>query len=260
MHARVDNYDNPLWPLVHDLHDAERKTRAAAWYAERVAERPGPALVASCGTGQLLLDLLARDVDAHGFDISPGMLNALHARARALGIPDIRRRASRQDLVEFRYDRPFTTVVIPFRAFLHLSTQEDQIGCLRNVRSHLAAGGRLLLDVFNVDHARLVEDARRPAGFRPVGDFPHPDRPGSRIALALSQRNDLCTQTMHLTWRFQAGRDETESRMVLRYVHPEEFRLLFRLAGFASFTCLGNFDADSTLSADSPEQVWCATA
>lgn len=262
MHTRVDNYDNPLWPLVYDAHRGERLRMETAWYAERAGGRGGECLVASCATGTLLLHLLERGVDAHGFDISAGMIAALYAKARARGVADIRRRVTRQDLIEFRYDRTFRDILIPGRSFLHLATQDDQIACLANARAHLEPGGRLLLNVFQVDHRRLIEDARGGSEFRPVGAYPHPDDAARSIELSLRQRNDLVRQTMHLTWRFRergAPGKETESRMVLRYILPEEFRLLFRIAGFRAATAAGDFDG-SELSADSPEQIWIAEA
>lgn len=259
MHTKVDNYDNPLWPLLYDAHNAARHLKETAWYAERVAERGGECLVASCGTGSMLLDLLERGADAHGFDISPGMLSVLHAKARARGVADIRRRVTRQDLIEFRYDRKFASVLVPARSFLHVATQEEQVACLRNILAHLEPGGRLLLNVFAIDHRRLLEDARPATEFRVVGTYPHPGKDGATIELSLRQHNDLVTQTMHLTWRFRVGDDRTESRMVLRYVHPEEFRLLFRHAGFRSCAVAGDFDG-SELAHGSPEQIWIAEA
>ena len=58
----------------------------------------------------------------------------------------------------FEVGRKFTLVTIPFRPFQHLLTVEDQMSCLGNIRKHLVAGGKLILDLFNPSLPHLADE------------------------------------------------------------------------------------------------------
>ena len=60
------------------------------------------------------------------------------------------------DMRNFDFERTFALVTIPFRAFQHLLTVEDQIACLTCVRRHMADDGRFIVDVFNPSLEMLV--------------------------------------------------------------------------------------------------------
>ncbi len=58
----------------------------------------------------------------------------------------------------FEVGRKFTLVTIPFRPVQHLLTVEDQMSCLENIRKHLVAGGKLILDLFNPSLPHLADE------------------------------------------------------------------------------------------------------
>ena len=55
-------------------------------------------------------------------------------------------------------DRRFALIYSAFRAFQHLLSVEDQLRCLARVRAHLAPGGVVAFDVFNLRPSRTALD------------------------------------------------------------------------------------------------------
>ena len=116
------------------------------FYQRHLRDVTGPVLECACGTGLFLLPLLTAGHDIYGFDISASMLATLKMKAARQGMAEIERRISIQEFETFRYDQPFATITIPTNTFSMLTTQEAQIKTLRNIRTHLAPGGKPLLD------------------------------------------------------------------------------------------------------------------
>lgn len=246
------------WALVYDqfryARDQHRIERE--FYLAQARECRGPVLELACGTGIVLLALLEAGVDAYGLDISQSMLGALTEKARASGIGDIENRVKCADMVDFSYDMKFDAIFIPARSFLHLTEQEGQIACLRNIRAHLTDGGKLALSFFSPDVAKLARDA---AGgeYQHQGSYTDPSD-GSPIELSFRQTNDLANQVMDITWRFVSNGSEHLTEMGIRWIYPEEFKLLLRLAGFERWELYGDFDG-SSFSSRSSEMVWIAS-
>jgi hypothetical protein len=94
----------------------------------------GPVLECACGTGIVLLPLLAAGHDIYGFDISTSMLAALTRKAATQGIAGVAPRLSVQEFTSFQYDRRFAAAIIPTNTFSMLTTQDAQIRTLQNIR------------------------------------------------------------------------------------------------------------------------------
>jgi SAM-dependent methyltransferase len=251
----MPNYENEWWPLIYDQFNHGRHEKELAFYTAELRDCTGPVLEIACGTGMILLELLARGVDIYGLDISPPMLDVLYAKAERRGVADIRERVSCQNMVEFAYDMAFDAVFIPARSFLHLTQQEEQIACLRRVYAHLADGGRLLLNFFTPNLQLLLAYSKPSAGFMPWGTFTAPDT-GETIHLSVSQTNDPVQQIQYVTWRFQSERMDHTTEMFVRWIYKEEFQLLLRLAGFSRWQLYSGFHKHPYDGRD--EMVWIA--
>jgi hypothetical protein len=55
----------------------------------------------------------------------------------------------RADMRSFTLDDRFALVIVPFRAFLHNLTWDDQLAALRRAFDHLTPGGELAFNVFH---------------------------------------------------------------------------------------------------------------
>ena len=248
-----ENYCNRLWAAIYDQYNHGRHELELAFYSDALKGTAGPILEAACGTGMVLLPLLAQGLDMYGFDVSQEMLDVLLSKPSAMQIEDIRDRISRQNLVDFSYNCQFNAAIIPARSFLHLSTQDDQIACLRNVHKHLVRSGRLLLNFFTPDLRHLLSRTDPDPAFEKVATYVHPQT-GTPVLLLFRQVNDLSKQLQRITWRLIHEGQSYDSDMAIRWIYRSEFELLTRLAGFRVAALYGGFSRKPY--AGEGEMVW----
>ncbi len=123
-------YDLDFGPLTDDLE----MILELASGRERVLEL-------GAGSGRIASPLAASGHRVTAVDSSPAMLALGEPRMREAGV-DPRRGDMRCLSLEARYD----LVLIGLSTFQHLLRREDQLAVLGGARTHLAAGGRLLID------------------------------------------------------------------------------------------------------------------
>jgi SAM-dependent methyltransferase len=249
----AENYCSQLWAAIYDQYNHGRHEAELAFYSSELDGVRGPVLEAACGTGMILLRLLEQGLDMYGFDVSQPMLDVLFSKANAVHRRDLRERVSRQNLVDFRYDVEFDAVIIPARSFLHLTTQEEQIACLRTIRNHLAPSGRLLLNFFTPDPRHILSRTDPNPAFEELETFVHAET-GKPVRLLFRQVNDLPNQLQSITWRFVYDGETHDSEMSVRWIHRSEFKLLARLTGFRVNALYGGFSSEPY--AGQGEMVW----
>jgi SAM-dependent methyltransferase len=189
-----------------------------------------------------------------GFDISQSMLATLKRKAAAQGVPDIDRRISVQRFEAFHYEQRFAAILIPTNTFLMLTTQEAQISTLRTIYTHLAPGGKLLLDLRLAGMRELVESLPEIQGRWHTWTHPETGRP---IRQRIVGRFDL-NQQLTLDQCFIEYEDEAEAfPMNGRWIFKEEFQLLLRLGGFERWACFGTPEGDPLeISLDEVQSYW----
>lgn len=253
------NYESEMWALIYDQYNQGRHQRELEFYLRQLDSVEGPALELACGTGMILIELLRQGCDIYGLDISHCMLERLSAKANAEGLGDlIIGRTSEQDMKDFQFDMQFSSIIIPARSFLHLTSQDDQIECLRRIHEHLKDGGRLILNFFNPSLSMLLGNLEMPNDYRHMGTYTDSSASNRRIDLYYKQQNLISDQLQHIQWKFVTEDGELLSDMRVRWIYKEEFQLLLRLAGFENWALLGDFDG-TTFSTNSSEMIWIAT-
>lgn len=136
-----------------------------AFYAGVCRRRAGAALEAGCGTGRILLPLLAAGVAAVGIDASEGMLGELRqrARSRSLTAP-----VCRMDLRALAFRRAFDVVLLPYSLVTYLTGDDDLAATFAGIRDVLTPDALLVVDAFIprpvTPHADFRLDYRRPFG------------------------------------------------------------------------------------------------
>jgi SAM-dependent methyltransferase len=230
-YTRADLYDLLFSDYTADL----------GFYLGIAKAAGGPVLDVACGTGRVLLRALEAGLDADGVDDSGDMLERLRVNAAAHGLTP---RVIRGDMRAFRMPRRYRCVMIPFNAFAHNLTADDQLGTLRGCREHLLPGGRLVFDVFSVTPAMLATPVAEPVLEL---ETKHPET-GLLLRLYDGRRLDVATQTQHSQIAIEeldAGGAVARTHRfatVVRWIHPSEMELLLRLAGFARWEITGGFD------------------
>ena len=115
------------------------------FYLKQAKKTKGKVLEIACGTGRVLLCLLKNGVDIEGIDISPKMLDVLNRKAQVMGLAPTVWKA---DMQNFNAHKKYNLIIVPYRAFNHVESSEDQIKTLKNFKEHLKKGGKLIINFF----------------------------------------------------------------------------------------------------------------
>jgi SAM-dependent methyltransferase len=117
-----------------------------AFYRSVAQQQGGATLELGCGTGRILLELLAAGIDAFGADRSLPMLQRLRrdAQERGLAAP----RVLQMDLRGLALDGRFACVMLPYSLLTYLTDARVAAAVLAALRSILAPRGAIVLDAF----------------------------------------------------------------------------------------------------------------
>jgi SAM-dependent methyltransferase len=182
-----------------------------------------PVVELGVGTGRIAIPTAAAGVHVIGVDASAGMLEVCAARAREAGVAE-RLDLRQGDLRRPPVDERVLLVTCPFRAFLHLSTDDERLQALAAARNLLVGGGRLIFDVFRPSREDIDETDGRWIEREP-GIFERADWDLDEQTLTLSVRDDARETTMRLWW-----------------LEPERWLALLGDAGYAVELVYGWFD------------------
>lgn len=193
------------------------------FYTEEARLSGGPVLELGVGTGRIAVPIARAGVPVIGVDSSAPMLDLCRERAREAGVAelvDLRLGDLREPPVAEKV--PLT--ISPFRAFLHLLSNEERLLTLTRIRDLLKPDGRFVFDVFSpssqdiaATHGRWIE--REPEIF---------------------ERADWDAAERRLTLRVRAPEGETS--MDLAWLSQPEWNELLEQSGFSVEACYGWFD------------------
>ncbi len=209
-----------------------------SFYVDEALAAGGPVVELGVGTGRIAIPTAMTGVPVIGIDSSAGMLSVCGERANEAGVGD---------LLDLRVgdlrcppvDERVALVTCPFRAYLHLASDEERLEALSAARSLLMPGGRLVFDVFapsrediEETHGRWIERER---GIDERADW------------------DLEAQTLTLSVRGTQG----ASTMTLWWLEPARWHALIAEAGFSVDACYGWFDRRPYAGGE--DTVWIAS-
>jgi SAM-dependent methyltransferase len=252
--------------IIADYYDTSpfvsNRKQDLAFYLETAAASRGPVLELGCGTGRIAVPVAESGLRVTGLDISQRMLQRAEQKRSSLA-PERRDllRLIHGDMTSFDLQQQFPLIIIPFRPFQHLLSVEAQIGCLRCARRHLADGGRLVMDFFHTDVARMHDprflEAHVVAEYELSGAG-HV-RLSERIAAfhRAEQLNDIA-----MAFEVTEPGDRIAHHVfafTIRYFFRYEVAHLLARCGFRLLETFGNFDR-SPLADDSPEMIFIADA
>jgi SAM-dependent methyltransferase len=235
------------------LYDWEYRRRRddVRFYRMLAGERGGPVLDLGCGTGRLLLPLLADGHVVVGVDHAPAML--ARAAARLARLPAARRRRAlllRADLgrLPLRPAPRFAFAVLAFHAIQHLVSDAALLELLRRARAALIPGGWLAFDVFAPEPvflARVQAAGPERRWHRTV--FRHPTS-GRREVYTATYAVDPRRRTLLSTFHYQPvdalGRrrgPERHLRLCHRQLAPPEVADFLTRAGLELLQSWGDF-------------------
>lgn len=231
------------------------------FYVEEATKSGSPVLELGCGTGRIMIPTAEAGIDVVGLDASSAMLDVARSKINKLS-PDIQ---SHIELVEgdmrtFSLDRKFKLITIPFRAFLHILTSEDQRKTLERIREHLEDDGRLILNIFDT---RLDIVATPLSGvLKRLNDFID-SKTSHKIIVWASDKYDLENQVIYEERVFEEIDENGKvlsrvcSPLTLCWLYRREMQYLLELSGFKIDALYGDFNRGPFRYGG--EQIWIAS-
>jgi hypothetical protein len=244
--------ENPNWfgedvAAAYDDDTAEMSTPAALGPVLDLLEHfagDGPLLELAIGTGRVGLPLARRGHTVAGIELSPAMVARLRAKPGGdeAAIPVV---TGDMTTAQAPGAGSFSLVFLVFNSLMNLTTQEAQVACFGNAASHLAPGGRFLVQM------QVPQLRRLPPGER----FVVFDQSASHVGI---DEYDTATQRQwsHHVSFLPDGRVRRASPP-FRYAWPAELDLMARLAGMQLLHRWGDWDrSDFTSESASHVSVW----
>ncbi len=231
-------YNDGAYGAMRDLVDAP-------FYLDLAKDFGGPVLEIGCGTGRVLLPIAREGIEIHGVDNSGPMIGILK-ESLAREKPEVSSKITLHsgDMRQFRLNRRFPLVIIPFRPMQHMHTVADQVSALTSAAVHVADGGTLAFDVFYPKFEVL------PLGIgeeRLEAEWPSPFDPETVIRRYFRKDAvDKINQTYSLTFIFRSYRkgqvvfEESDTLKMSYYTYPH-LRALFLLSGLEPVAEYGSF-------------------
>lgn len=231
------------------------------FYVEMAKNANGIVLEIACGTGRVLIPSAEAGVDIWGIDFSPDMLKAAKDKVAKLD-EDAQARIMlyEGDMRTFELDQKFNLITIPFRAFLHMTTVEDQMAALYSVHSHLADDGMFVFNIFDPS-IKMIADHSGNLGqsLKRFAKFEHPVT-GNTVFGWGSRNYDLVEQVLDELRLFEEVNEAGKAikryyvPLKIRWVYRYEMQHLLELCGFEIEALYGNFDKSNFKHGG--EQIW----
>jgi SAM-dependent methyltransferase len=228
-----------LYDSIARLYDpwSVSVTEDVGFYVDLALRAGGPVVELGVGTGRIAVPTAAAGVRVIGVDSSRGMLEVCAEAAATAGVShllDLRV----GDLLDPPVQERVRLVTCPFRAFLHLHTDDDRLRALGAARELLEPDGRLVFDVFRPGPEDIADTNGRWLEREPE-IFERADWDTERRRLTLSVRGPDGSTTMKLAW-----------------LSPDEWGALIERAGFDIEAHYGWFDRRPYVGGE--DSVWIA--
>lgn len=140
----MSNYDR-----IAEIYDLDMGRNMAfddaTFYVER-CRGSTRVLELGCGSGRILLELIAQGVEAMGIDASQRMLRVLQQKAAARGLASPA--MCRMDVRALAFRPAFDVVLCPYSLATYLLTDADFARMAQGIRAALRDDGRLVIDAF----------------------------------------------------------------------------------------------------------------
>jgi len=226
------------YDVLGALYDAwcRSVTEDIPFYVEVAAVGNGPVLEVGVGSGRVAVPLALAGLAVTGVDSSEVMLDLAWAKAL---VHRVALRLVRADMRRLPDLGRFATVLVPFRALLHLHDDGERLAVLRGLRGALEPGGTLAFDVFHPDAVDIEETDGRWL-----------EREPGIYERALWDENE---RRLDLTVRSRG----VSAGMELHWARPEDWRRLLHEAGFTAVEGYGWFDG-RPIEPGATDSVWVA--
>jgi SAM-dependent methyltransferase len=223
-----------------------RDRQDVVFFVEMARQAGGPVLEIGCGTGRVLIPTAQAGIEIVGLDLSSSMLSICREKLSHES-EEVQSKVClvEADMRRFDLGQDFQLVTTPFRPFQHLMEVEDQLACLASIHRHLNNHGRLVLDLYNPDLSRLIDD--KPLNeWEEEPEFEMPD--GRKVTRRIRMvSRDLHSQVNEIELvhrvRYPDGRqDHVTQRIRMRHFFRYEVEHLLARSGFRIEQLYADYD------------------
>ncbi len=221
-------------------------------YARKMlpGEPPGELLELACGTGRVSLPLAEAGFRVRGIDLSAPMLSVFKRKLSAAPREVAARvRLEQADMADFDLGRDFELIIVPFRAFQALTTEERVRSALLSIKRHLSPTGLLIIDLFRPrwrmdgSWASAVEQFDWSKTIRETGQ--------TVVRSEIRRRIDTARQIIYpeIIYRVEERSGERTTvcePLELRYYYQYQMEVLLICSGFKIEESFGYYDRRST--------------
>ncbi len=191
------------------------------------SSKPATLLDIGCGTGGHAIEMGRRGYAVTGVDLSQHMLDLAAAKSGGL-LPSKNSRWICGDVRHFETGCQHDLAIMMFAVVGYLSTNDDVLAGLRNVRRHLKPGALFICDFWNGPSVLAV---------RPTDRVREVMTDKGKVIRAASTTLDIARHTADVEfklWTIEHDRlvSEVSETHHLRYFFPQEFALFLSCSGF----------------------------
>jgi len=222
------------------------------FYEEEAKKAKGPILEVGCGTGRVMLELIKKGIAVDGLDISKEMLRILKNKARMMGYSP---RLYHADMRDFSLKKKYSLIIVPYRSFLHLSTDEDRLASLKKMNSHLRKGGKIMLHLY-VPSEDEITTANE---FRPIDCDSFTIGSRKFHTFWYMKYSEKGKRADYLIELHEGDKKIKEFKMEIYFVPYAAMKKMLKKAGFEKIVAYADF-SDKTFLPDegAKEVIWVA--
>jgi SAM-dependent methyltransferase len=225
-----------------DLDKPSAPIEEYEFYRHYVAQSSGPILEPMCGTGRYLIPLLEDGYTVEGFDASPFMLNALHAKCAQKNLSP---HVWEQFLEGVPATKQYNLIFIPDSSFCLFLEPAHVKMCLQKIYSLIQPGGTFVFDL------ETVYAVPAKTGLWHGKAYKKPD--GTTIlssTLPLPIENSIATVICRYELIDKTDILKTEMEYFqIKLYYPTEMDALLKEVGFSQIKRIAAYDHESAPSA-----------
>ncbi len=133
---------------LYDIDSRDNLHDDIPFYIEYAQKLGGEVLELGCGTGRVSLALARKGINVTGLDLSSQMLDVFKQKLTKEHGLSGSIKLVHGDMADFKFNRKFSLVIAPFRAFQALTDDNDVLNSLACINKHLSDDGLFIVNVF----------------------------------------------------------------------------------------------------------------